>query len=289
MLTSWVRHYLLAALVLPFALLFTTGATAADEVAVPALAHRVTDLTGTLSLEQQAALETKLAQFEQQKGSQIVVLLVPTTQPEDIAQYAIRVFDVWKLGRSKVQDGILILVAKNDHRMRIEVGYGLEGVIPDAIAKRIIAEIMTPHFKQGDFYGGIDAAVDALTGLINGEALPPPPKRQAAGSSSWEGMLPVLLFGGLIIGGLLRTMLGSFLGGAATGGLIGAAVWIFGGSLLIAAVLGIIAFFLTISGGLGAMNMLGGGGFSPGGFGGGGGGFSGGGGSSGGGGASGNW
>ena len=288
MLTISLKRYLLA-LLLPV-LLFALSA-AADEVAVPALAHRVTDLTGTLSAEQQSALEAKLAQFEQQKGSQIAVLLVPTTQPEEIEQYSIRVVDAWKLGRKKVDDGVLILVAKNDRKMRIEVGYGLEGVIPDAVAKRIVAEVMTPRFKQGDFYGGIAAAADALIGLINGEALPAPSaQRQASSNNSWTGMLPFLLFGALIVGGLLRAMLGSFLGGAATGGLIGAAVWIFGGGLLIAIVLAVIAFFLSMSGGLGAMSMLGGG-FGRGGFGGGGGGgFSGGGGGGfGGGGASGSW
>ena len=273
---------------LPFALalLFTCSASA-DEVAVPPLAHRVTDLTATLSTEQQAALESKLVQFEQQKGSQIAVLIVPTSQPEDLAQYSIRVVDVWKLGRKKVDDGILILVAKDDRKMRIEVGYGLEGVIPDAVAKRIVAEIMAPHFKQGDFYGGIDASVDALIGLIGDEALPAQPQRQAAGNGGWEGMLPLLLFGGLIVGGILRAVFGSFLGGAATGGLIGAAVWIFGGGLLVALILAIIAFFLTMSGGFGAGNMLGSGGFGSGGSGGGS--FSGGGGGFGGGGASGNW
>ena len=285
MLTD-IRKFILLALL---AFMPLAANAAADEVAVPALEHRVTDLTGTLSAEQQTALEAKLGQLEQQKGSQIAVLVVPTTAPEAIEQYAIRVVGAWKLGRQKVDDGILILVAKNDRKMRIEVGYGFEGVIPDAVAKRIIAEIMTPHFKQGDFYAGIDAAVDALTGLISGEALPAPPQRQASGHSSWEGMLPVLLFGGLIVGGVLRAMLGSFIGGAATGGLIGAAVWIFGGSMLIAIVLAVIAFFLTMSGGLGAMSMLGGGGFGRGGLGGGGGGFSGGGGGFGGGGASGNW
>ena len=124
---------------------------AADEVPVPALTQRVTDLTNTLSTEQQASLESKLLQFEQQKGSQIAVLIVPTTQPEDITQYALRVVENWKLGRKNVDDGILILIAKDDRRSRIEVGYGLEGVVPDAIAKRIVAEDMAPSFKQGDF------------------------------------------------------------------------------------------------------------------------------------------
>jgi uncharacterized protein len=202
------------------------------------------------------------------------------------------VVDAWKLGRKKVDDGVLILIAKDDHKMRIEVGYGLEGVIPDAVAKRIIAEIMAPHFKQGDFYGGIDAAADALIGLISGEALPAPQQRQVSNNANWENMLPLLLFGGIVIGGLLRAMLGNFMGGAATGGLIGVAIWVFGGGLVVAIVLAIIAFFLTMSSSFGSMNRYGGyGGFGGGGGGGfGGGGFSGGGGGGfGGGGASGNW
>lgn len=263
---------------------------AAAEVQVPALTARVTDLTGTLSAEQQAALENKLAAFEAQKGSQIAVLLVPTTQPEAIEQYAIRVVDQWKLGRKGVDDGVLLLLAKDDRQARIEVGYGLEGVLPDVIAKRIIENLMIPQFRQGNYYAGIDAGVDSIINVIQGEPLPEPPQQQhaATGNSSWEGMLPLLLFGGLIAGGILRAVFGSFLGGAATGGLIGAATWLFGGGLIIALVLGIIAFVLTMSGGLGFL-PIGGGGFGRGSGGGFGGGFSGGGGGFGGGGASGGW
>jgi uncharacterized protein len=181
-----------------------------------------------------------------------------------------------------------VLVAKDDRKMRIEVGYGLEGAIPDAYAKRIVAEDMTPYFRQGDFYGGLNAALDKLIGLTNGEALPPPKQQAGAGGGQWESMLPLLLFGGLIVGAMLRGIFGNFLGGALNGGLIGAAVWIFGGGLVIALVLAFIAFIITMSGGLGALNGYGGGGFrGGGGFGGGG--FSGGGGGFGGGGASGSW
>ena len=258
-----------------------------QEVAVPALTQRVTDLTNTLDTTQQQALESQLAQFEQQQGSQIAILIVPTTQPEAIEQFSIRVVDQWKLGRQGVDDGILILVAKNDRQMRIEVGYGLEGVIPDAIANRIIDETMVPHFRQGDFFGGLMAAVDQLSGLIAGEPLPEP---QAQRQGSWEGMLPLLLFGGLIVGAILRAIFGNFLGGALNGGLIGAAVWLLGGGLFVALVLAVIAFVITLSGGLGLMHGmgrgayggLGGGGFGGGTFSGGGGGF-------GGGGASGSW
>lgn len=269
--------------------LHAAPAIVTDEVAVPPLAHRVTDLTGTLSQEQQAALESRLAQFEQKEGSQIAVLIVPSTQPEAIEQYSIRVVDQWKLGRKGVDDGILILVAKDDRKVRIEVGYGLEGAIPDAIANRLIDEIIVPHFRQGDFYGGLNVAVDRLAGLIAGEPLPEP---EANYPAPWEGMLPLLLFGGLIAGAILRAVLGNFLGGAVNGGLIGAAVWILGGGLMVALILAVIAFVITLSGGLGLMHGMGPGVYRGGGLGGGGfgsGGFSGGGGGFGGGGASGSW
>jgi uncharacterized protein len=262
----------------------------AEDIAVPPLAQRVTDLTGTLSTEQQASLEAKLAQFEQQKGSQIAVLVVPTTQPEDIAQYAIRVVDAWKLGRKGVDDGVLVLVAKDDRKMRIEVGYGLEGAIPDAYAKRIIAEDMTPHFRQGDFYGGIDVAVDRLIGLVNGESLPAPQQQGGGKLGHWENMLPLLFFGGLIAGAILRSIFGRFLGGTLNAGLIGTAMWVLGGGIIITLFFAFIAFIITMLGGLGALNGYGGGGFRGGGGGGfSGGGFSGGGGGFGGGGASGSW
>jgi len=261
----------------------------AELVAIPALKARVTDLTQTLTSDQQNQIEAKLAAFEQQKGSQIAVLIVPTTQPEDIAQYSIRVTDAWKLGRKNVDDGLLILVAKDDHKMRIEVGRGLEGAIPDLTAKRIISEILGPSFKQGDFYGGLNNAADKLIGLVNGEQLPAPGS-QALSSKSFGNLLPMLLFGGLILGGMLRAMFGNFFGGALTGGAIGIFAWFLGGGLLTAIIFGIIAFFITLIGptGLGQMGGFGGGyggGRSSGGgniFSGGGGGFSGGG-------ASGNW
>ena len=142
------------------------------QVQVPPLQGRITDLTHTLSAEQAATLEQKLQAFEAKKGSQIAVLIVPTTEPEDIAAFGIRVAEAWKLGRKGVDDGAILIVAKDDHRMRIEVGYGLEGVMPDAIARRIVANTMAPHFKQGDYYGGIDAGVDQMIRIIDGEPLP---------------------------------------------------------------------------------------------------------------------
>lgn len=277
MMRRWLFSLLL--LLLPLAVL--------AEVAIPPLSARVTDTAGVLQAEQKAALESKLAALEQEKGSQIAILIVPTTQPEAIEQYSIRAVESWKLGRKGIDDGLLILVATDDRAMRIEVGYGLEGVIPDAIAKRVIAETMTPFFRQGDFYGGLNAAVDQLAGLIAGEPLPAPANAtsKTANKSPIEGMLPLLLFGAIAVGGILRAIFGRFLGGTIGGGLVGAVVWILGGGLIFAIVLGVIAFFMTMSGGMGGF----GGGMGRGGFGSGGGGFSGGGGGFGGGGASGRW
>lgn len=259
----------------------------AAEVAVPPLTARVTDQVGVLQAEQQAALESRLVALEQEKGSQIAVLIVATTQPETIEQYSIRVAENWQLGRKGVDDGLLILLATNDRTMRIEVGYGLEGVIPDAIAKRVIAEIMTPYFRQGDFYGGLDAAVTQLAALVAGEPLPPPVKQKQV--SSIGDMLPLLLFGAIAVGGILRAVFGRFLGGSISGGLIGIVVWLLGGGLLFALILGILAFVMTLSGGMSGVGGMGGTRGGMGGGFGGGGGFSGGGGGFGGGGASGRW
>ena len=284
-----ISQYKASLLALCAMLMFASFTVHAELVAIPALQTRVTDLTQMLSIEQKSQLEAKLTSFEQQKGSQIAVLIVPTTQPEDIAQFSIRVLDAWKLGRAKQDDGILVLVAKDDHKMRIEIGYGLEGAIPDLTAKRIVSEIMSPSFKQGDFYGGINNAVDKLIGLVNGEQLPAPGSPKANGRD-FESMLPVLLFGGLILGGLLRAMFGNFFGGTLTGGAIGIFAWVLGGGILAAALFGIVAFFITLIGvsGLGQLGGIGGGGFG-GGRSGGSDSFSGGGGGFGGGGASGDW
>lgn len=272
-------------------LLLASPLTSAALVSVPAFSAHVIDLTQTLSASQQTALEQKLSNFQAIKGSQIAVLLVPTTQPEAIEQYAIRVTDEWKVGRESIDDGILIVVAKDDRKMRIEVGYGLEGAVTDLYAKRIINETMTPQFKQGDFAGGLEAATNQLIGLIEGEPLPAPSKPKIK-SNQLGDLLPMLLFGGLISGMLLRSLFGTFFGSALNGGLIGTIVFLIGLSLLGAGVLGVIAFFFTIM--MGSRGSSGYGGFptSGGGFGGGlgGGGFGGGmGGGFGGGGASGSW
>ena len=286
----------ISACLLCLMLFLVSGLAQAALVEIPQLKSRVTDLTQTLSQPQQAALEAKLAAFEQKKGSQIALLIVPTTQPEDIAQYSIRVTDAWKLGREKVDDGILILIATEDRKMRIEVGYGLEGPIPDLTAKRVINEVIAPKFKQGDFYGGLDSGVDRLIGLVDGEPLPESNSPASSGMGI-ENMLPLLLFGGLISGLFLRSIFGNFLGSALNGGLVGGALWLLGAALGGAAIFAFTAFIFTMmmGGGRGISGYGGiptGGGWGGGANGGSGGGSSwggGGGGGFGGGGASGDW
>ena len=223
--------------------------TAQAEVAIPPLKQRVTDLTSTLDTSQIQTLEAKLAAFEKAKGSQIAVLVLPTTQPEVIEQFAIRVVEVWKLGRKGVDDGVLLLVAKDDRKLRIEVGYGLEGALNDATAKRIVAEIISPAFKQGDFYGGIDAGVTAIIKVIDGEPLPPPTsggQAQGSDSDSLSNLLGIGFFIFLIGNIILRHMLGRLPSGLLVGGAIGAIAWFMLLSMGIAIVVGVVAFILSL-------------------------------------------
>jgi uncharacterized protein len=270
-------------------------------VSVPPLTARVTDLTGTLSGEAVNRIETKLANFEAKKGSQIAVLVAPTTAPEEIEQFGIRVEDAWKLGRKGVDDGAYLIVAKNDRRVRIEVGYGLEGALPDAIASRIIAETITPHFKLSDYDGGVEAGVDQMISVINGEPLPQP-DRKWEHRSGLGNLLPILLVVVFVASSVLRALFGRLLGSVATGGLAGGIVWLLSHLIPIGVGAGLVAFLFAMlagstsrgwSAGRGWGGGFGGGlggGFGGGGFGGGGGGgFSGGGGGGGGGGASGSW
>lgn len=277
------------------AVLFFVAVAAWAQVAVPPLTARVTDLTGTLTREQQAGLERMLQEFEARKGTQLAVLIVPTTAPEPIEQYALRVGEQWKIGRTKVDDGAILVVAKDDRALRIEVGYGLEGVLNDATASRIIREIIVPRFREGDFYGGINAALDRMMRLIDGEPLPEPTRTSPAAEGGLMQLLPVLLIVALVGGAILRAVLGRFLGAAATGGVVGFLAWMIAGAFLIAVIAALFAFVFTLGGG-GGRRYYGGGlpgggiGFPRGGSGwGGGGGFRGGGGSFGGGGASGRW
>lgn len=260
------------------------------EVPVPALSKRVTDLTGTLTPDTITRLESTLAQFEQTKGSQISVLILPTTQPEDIAQFGIRLAEQWKIGRKGVDDGAILIVAKNDRKVRIEVGYGLEGVIPDAIAKRIIEEDITPRFKQGDFSGGVEAGASRMMRLIEGEPLPPP---QAGNSRTDNGLMDASvlaimggIFGGSLLGKLLGKGLGSFLGALAAGGI----AWLISSLFFAGLIVFVIVLFVVFaSRGGGGGGWSSGGGYGYGGGWSGGGGFGGGGGGFGGGGSSGSW
>jgi uncharacterized protein len=271
-----------------FAAALFTAAVQAD-VAVPELRARVTDLTATLTAEQSQALESRFAAFEREKGSQIAVLIVPTTQPETVEQYSIRVAERWKLGRKGVDDGVLLLVAKDDRALRIEVGYGLEGAIPDAIASRVIEEIILPRFRAGDFYGGIDAAVTKLIGLVNGEPLPEPRQDWRAPGGDPMALLVPLFFGGMVLALFLRALLGAVPASVLAGVGVFLVAWLLGVMLLLALLAAIAVFIFNLPGvmrGGGGWSSGGGfgrgGGFRGGGFGGGGGGF-------GGGGASGRW
>jgi uncharacterized protein len=273
------------------------GATCAEDLAIPPLTARVVDRTGTLDVRQIQTLEAELAQLERRKGAQVAVLLVPSTKPEDIAQYSIRVVDAWRLGRKNVDDGVLLIVAKDDHRVRIEVGRGLEGAIPDAAAARIIREYIAPKFRTGDYYGGLQDAIGALTKLIDGEPLPPPltseERGTAEGPTVWTVALFALLWARVFFALLPAVWRAGVVAAVAAGG-----VALIGGSWSAAVLAGLVGAFLGWLGGAGGAfahrggygglggGLWGGGGFpssgSGGGFSGGGGGFSGGG-------ASGSW
>lgn len=294
-----MRRFVAIALALLFA---AAAAWAQDVQPVPALSARVIDSTATLAPAQRQALDDKLAAFEKQAGSQIVILVVATTAPEDIATYAQRVADQWKIGRRAVGDGLLIVVAKNDHAVRIEVAKALEGAVPDLAASRIIEAVVVPAFRQGDYAGGLDGAVDQLEARIRGEALPlpnapaaPAARSRAPGGGFSINDIGIFLFVAVpMAGGLLTRLLGRRLGSVVVAGGAGALVWWLSSSLLLAAAAGLVALVFVGVFGVGSV-LRGGpmiGGFGGGGYRGGGGGSgfsSGGGGDFGGGGASGRW
>jgi uncharacterized protein len=272
------------------ALLLCWACAALALVAVPPLSGRVVDQTGTLSAGDVASLTQTLKDLETRKGSQVAVLIVPTTDGEAIEQYSLRVAEAWKIGRKKIDDGALLVIAKNDRRLRIEVGYGLEGALTDATTKRIIDEDITPKFKTGDFAGGVSAGTDRMVRVINGEKLPEPepPHWQDTGLlNGIDPFNPFVLAFVFIVGGALRATLGRLVGSAATGGFVGVLAWLFVGSLGAAALIGVLAFLISAfidlmpSGGSSSDWSSSGSSSS--------GGFSGGGGSFGGGGASGSW
>ena len=274
--------YLLAALAL---WLWATQLYGEPLVPVPELKGRVVDLTGSLSASQKQELDVRLSAFEQRKGSQIALLIVRSTQPETIEQYSIRVAEQWKLGRKNIDDGAILLIAKEDRTLRIEVGYGLEGALNDATCKRIIDELIVPQFQGGDFFTGLSMGLDAMMRVINGEALPPPSglDEMQLGKAS---LLPVIFVTALMIGGLMRRLMGRGKAAVITGALVGLAVWLWTGLLLFALLSVLIGIIVTLAGA-----HLGGGWGGGGGSGGssGGGGLRGGGGGFGGGGASGRW
>ncbi len=242
-------------------------AIAQELQAIPPLQTRVTDLTGTLTAGQQSELEQKLTAFEQRKGAQIALLIVPTTAPEAIEQYSIRVADAWKVGRTGQDDGVLLLVALQDRALRIETGYGLEGALPDSIARRIIDDTIKPLFRQGDIFGGVSAGLQQIIKVVDGEPLPPPDRKWRRPVDRLAGLLPVLFFGVLIGGGLLRALLGRTLGAIATGGLTGTVVWVVSQLLGIAVLAGVVAGVVSLLLGLASRTRGGGGGFGGGGAG----------------------
>ncbi len=259
------------------------------DVAVPPLSGRVVDQTATLSSGDIAALTQTLRSLENRKGSQVAVLIVPTTQPETIEQYSIRVAEAWKVGRKKIDDGAILVIAKNDRKLRIEVGYGLEGALNDVTARRIIDEVITPKFRNGDFAGGISDGVDRIVRVIDGEPLPAPRGQPSPGLLSHvDPTNPFVLFALFVVGAFFRTVLGRLMGSVTMGGVVGVLAWFIAGSLAVSLILGVVAFLLTMFGETIASSGSGGtysgsSGSSDSG------GFSGGGGSFGGGGASGSW
>ena len=278
-------------------------AWAQHEIPVPKLERRVSDQTQTLTPEQREALEAKLAAFEQARGSQVAVLIVPSLGFETIEDFAGRVTDQWQLGRKGVDDGVLFVVAKQDRKMRIHTGRGVQGTLTDARSKRIVSEIVAPRFVAGDYNGGINAGVDAIMKAIEGEGLAAPEARKRAGapqSSGFDGNFLILaLFLVPVVGMVLRGIFGRFFGATFTSGLTGIAAWILLGSLALGIVAALIAFFFTLMGGMSTGRRVGRGGWGGvvipsggswgGGSWGGGGGWSGGGGGFDGGGASGSW
>jgi len=231
------------------ALLVCWAFAAAADVAVPPLVGRVVDQTATLSSGDVALLQQTLKDFEARKGSQIAVLIVPTTAPETIEQYSLRVAEAWKIGRKKIDDGALVVVAKDDRKLRIEVGYGLEGALTDVTSKRIIDEVITPKFRSGDFAGGISAGVDRIIRVIDGEKLPAPEPRQQPSSdflSHIDLLNPFTLFAVFVVGSILRATLGRLIGAVATGGVVGLLAWLIAGSLVASIIAAFIAFVVTM-------------------------------------------
>jgi uncharacterized protein len=231
------------------ALLLCWAFAAFADVAVPPLAGRVVDQTATLSGNDIATLQQTLKAFEQRKGSQIAVLIVPTTAPETIEQYSLRVAETWKIGRKKIDDGALLVIAKNDHKLRIEVGYGLEGALTDATAKRIIDETITPYFRSGNFEGGIFAGVARIIKVIDGETLPPPPPQPEPryNSANFDlSFTPFILMALLFLGAILRGTLSRLVAAGVMAGIVALIAWYAVGIWLLSVIGAIVAFLVTL-------------------------------------------
>jgi uncharacterized protein len=278
---------------------------------VPPLRGRVNDYASMIPPDKTQQLEERLARFETETGHQVAVLTIPSLEGDSIEDFGIRVAEAWKIGQKGFDNGAILLIAQKDRKLRIEVGYGLEGVLPDAIANRIISEVIVPRFRENDYAGGIEAGISAILQVTKGEALPAA-RRSGRQSSPFSSLATVLIMTAvlaLIVGMTQRRFAGGALGGAGAG--IAAALVNSAGlgmglilALILGAVLGAIGSGMAAAspnrqwtgasrhrrGGWGSgvfPGGFGGGGFGGGGFGGGG--FSGGGGGFGGGGASGSW
>lgn len=288
MITGMTTSNTVRALLLAWALSWSVLVMA--QVPVPPLSGHVTDLTGTLTAEQKATLEQILAAFEARKGSQLAVLMIASTAPEAVEQFALRVAEKWKLGRKKVDDGAILVVAKDDRAVRIEVGYGLEGALTDLTSKRIISETVLPRFKAQDFYGGITAGIEQIIRVVDGEPLPASSNTPARNIGGIQQYAPMLFILAIAVGSVLRAALGKVPGSLVTGGVVALIAWFVVGAVSMALGAGVIALLFTLlGGGMRGHGMGGLGGYYGGGGLGGGGGFRGGGGGFGGGGASGRW
>lgn len=277
-------------------LLFAGAGQAHAQIALPAFEGLVIDQTGTLTAAQQSSLDEKLTAFQARKGSQVALLIVPTTQPETIEQFGVRLAEAWKIGRKGIDDGAILIVAKDDRTLRIEVQYGLEGVLTDITSSRIINDTIVPLFRQGDFFAGVNAGLDQMLKVIDGEPLPAPDQAWKKDGAP-QLPLPMLLVGGFILMGFLRPLLGRVPAAGVIGLGGGGLVYWMTSQVLQALGAGVLVFVLALFFGFGGMARggsrvfrdIGRGGFG-GGFGGRGGGFGGGlGGRGGGGGASGRW
>jgi uncharacterized protein len=219
---------------------------------VPPLRARVNDLAGLLSQEQASRLEDQLAQFEQETNHQVAVLTIPTLDGEDIEDFSIRVAENWKMGHKGNDNGVILLIARDDRKLRIEVGYGLEGVLPDAIANRIIREVIVPRFRDQDFPGGIESGLSAIIQTIRGERISVAPPNPKESTNSLVSTMFLLFAGTALFGSVVGFAQPSLVRGAASGAFVSAVVGLPGisavgaGIWLVAVCIGTLASMFTI-------------------------------------------